>query len=62
MAYPEAASPAVQDAGPEVLRAVLAGDGLAIDRAFEGLTLNDLLELHESAQFLMDLCRTAGRM
>lgn len=54
-------SPAVIEHGPEALRAVAAGDGLALDRALSGLDALDLAALWEAAQFLADAVRLTSR-
>lgn len=54
-------SPAVVEHGPEALRAVAAGDGLALDRALSGLDSLDLAALGEAASFLVDAVRLNSR-
>jgi hypothetical protein len=54
-------SPAVQEHAPEALRAVTAGDGLALDRALSTLDAMDLAALWEAATFLADAVRLTSR-
>jgi len=57
----EPMSPAVQEHGPEALRAVAAGDGPALDRALSALDFMDLEALQQAAAFLADACRASSR-
>lgn len=56
MGYPSFASTPAR-----AIDAVVAGDGDAVDRALEGLTVADLEALRAHAAFLADCCEMAAR-
>jgi hypothetical protein len=60
--FSQVATEASQETGPELFRALLAADGPEIDRQMAFLSDVHLLEIHEAAQNLQDLCKSASKI
>lgn len=59
--YPRPCSPKVQEAGADVLRGLLAGDGRPLDRALAELSAEEIMDVHDAATLLVDSVRSHAR-
>lgn len=59
--YPHPCSPKVQEAGADIMRGQLAGDGTVLNRKLAELSAEEIMDIHDAAMLTVEAIRIHAR-